>query len=200
MSFRNLSLTISRIGPTVAHDDLNPAKEFDADVKTLFATIDNALMKLGLDARDYMRQKITSTNKREGSTGRLEKSIETYWGAGWVGVGYIPDMDVSSPHWYLINYGGMSRPALLGMKVPGYFGNNQPPLSQYAGTGLGRDAFHYRPNESSSDSQGRFFMIPKYPIAPCNYIETTCNWVNQVIKEKYIHKTGWTGKVQPLAK
>lgn len=148
------------------------------------------------DARHYMVSIIEHAKKRDGSTGRLENAIlvekiDSYS----YGVGNIPFMsqpDVA-PYWGLLNAGGMVPPKAR--KVGGYFGENRPPLSQYAGTGGGTEHWTYMPRDQKSYSGGglfggrKFLMIVENPIAPMNYIEQTTNWLRNIMS---LRISSWT--------
>jgi len=142
-------------------------------------------------ARDHMRKTIKDNKRRGAGSGRLERAIQTHVETATgtvtiVGVGLIELLDIYAPYWYLLNYGGMVSPQARA--VPGYFGNNRPPLPGLRGW-LGHESFTYTPLEASADRGGTFFMNVETPITPVHYIEKAIAWARTITK---VHWYNWT--------
>jgi hypothetical protein len=151
--------------------------------------VDEAILNIqtGIDsvsneARFKMVNIIEQHKKREGSSGRLENSIQvdkisdTHYGIGNMD---FMDKEEQAPHWHIINYGGMvsSQARLVG----GYFGSNEAPNKNLKGTGVGGQSF--------TQAYGTFMMHVDSPIAAVNYIEKTKDWLKNVMGDKF---QGWT--------
>jgi hypothetical protein len=112
------------------------------------------------ETRKYMVEIIEKgyqgQGKRDGSANILEDSILVEkLDEDAFGVGNIMNMNHIAPYWGLLNSGGMV--SLKARIVPGYFGNNNPPDSAFAGTGGGKEKLTY-------DDVIRIYMMPP----PCN--------------------------------
>jgi hypothetical protein len=163
-------------------------EQWAQDIQFKFIKVMEGTAILSDETRDYMRNTIQMNKRREGSANRLERSINSYKESNTAyGVGLITEMDTYAPYWKLINWGGfVSEKA---RRVPGYFGNNEPPSFGYKGTGIGWQSFTYTPNEASADRGGTFFMKVDSPIMAMNYIEKTTMWLSIVWK---VHFYNWT--------
>jgi len=151
--------------------------------------LENELVQLGNFTKSQMGLVIKQNKKRPGSDNVLEGAIKVYkeptdTGVK-IGIGKTDELNTLAPYWYFINYGisqnGMVIPA-RGKFVPGYFGDHNPPEAGYAGLssmmgGSIGEQFHY-----VKGGQGNYFMQPKNPISPMNYIEKTVAWVNSIYK------------------
>lgn len=164
-------------------------------LRSIKPILDEGLFSLGNMTKSHMSMTIKQNKKRPGSNNVLEGSIKVYRDQVTdtrtdVGVGKTDELDQVAPYWYFINYGvgkgGMTIPA-QGGKVPGYFGDHNPPEAGYAGLGamIGGsvgEQFHY---VKGGSWEGRYIMIPKMPIAPMNYIEKTVAWANSIVKIQF---------------
>lgn len=174
----NIRMTVRQQGTTPL--------QFEKEITMKFISVTRGLHTLAIQTAKHMSGIISTTKRREGSQSRLENSITVEpLGKVGFGIGNIMLMDRLAPYWYLINYGGFSAPALRGMKVPGYFGSNEPPMSGYKGTGIGWQKFTYARNT--------FMMKPESPIMAMNYIEKTKHYLQSVIRVKF---NMWLGKAQ----
>ncbi len=124
---------------------------------------------LGAVLLRYMQSYINANRKRSGGSGRLAKSINLHkqTGAGMIawGIGHIPTLQNKVPYWYVLNYGKMFRGGLFipgkGKGMMGSFEGNRPDVSM-KGKGTQRWI-----------NDGQYYMKPKTPIRPINYIEST---------------------------
>jgi len=138
----------------------------------------------------YIKAGYMGRGRRDGSSGNLEAMMQvenpthnTY------GIGNIMNLNVVTPYWALLNAGGMV--AIKARRVPGYFGENRPPMSAFAGTGVGKEQFTYTPR-GQKDFSGpglyggrQFLMVVNNPIGAVNYIEKTMFWLSVVMKVKF---------------
>jgi hypothetical protein len=155
--------------------DFKFEKIIEESVKRPWIDFQTAVDELSENMLAYMQTYITSHINREGSTGNLVRSIKRYkeWNTPgpepsiFVGIGLISEMNELAPYWALLNYGGMSFAAHFGQGVGGHF-NGNPPDSNKAGTGVGKERFTWAPY-----TDGSFVMFPKNPINAINYIENT---------------------------
>ena len=144
--------------------------------------INSGMDSVANEARFKMVNIIEQNKKREGSSGRLENSIQVdrlsdnHYGVG--NTDFMSQPEVA-PHWHIINYGGMVSEKAR--RVPGFFGNDSPPNPAMRGTGGGTEAFTYAPYS--------YMMHVKSPIAGINYIEKTKDWLMSVMGDKF---RGWT--------
>lgn len=136
-------------------------------------TFQEQVFNLGYEILAYMQNYISVNTKRRGSTGRLANSMtievlsvpgkgQVFWG-----IGNIEKLQQLVPYWYVVNYGKMitGQPYIPyhGALIPGSFLGN-PPYSELSGTGQEQ----FTVNDGSN-----FFMRPKKPIRPMNYIQST---------------------------
>jgi hypothetical protein len=145
---------------------------YDESIGELAGTWLSALFyELADNMLTYIQGFINSNSHREGQTGNLARSIKLYRGTfkelgeiSW-GIGLISEMNQLAPYWYLINFGGLTTIAKEGRGVGGYFDGEEPPDKSKRGTNVGTDKF--------IQARNNFFMFPKSPIRPMNYIENT---------------------------
>lgn len=137
------------------------------------SSLDNIAIKsrgdlhtIGQSSVDTMQSEIRSSISREGSTGTLEKSVKSYiFELGKmivVGIGKLSEMPIYT---MAQNFGSAH---LVGKKVPGYFGENERPVSGGSG-----QKFTYK--------RKSFLMTPKKPIAAKNYIERCVTRMRSII-------------------
>lgn len=182
-----MKITIRRFG-------MSPA-ELLSNIEFKFLTIEKGLTSVGDEARDLMRDLISSSKKRGATPGNLENSIETQVEKNpfLVGVGLIALLDAKAPYWYFLNYGisrsGMTIPG-RGKAVPGFFGAGNAPDSSLAGTAKGTEPFYYVPRGISTN---RFIMRPKNPISPVHYLEKMNAAIERVWK---VHFYDWTKNIK----
>lgn len=164
---------------------------------TQFISMDNAMVKLGDETRDYMRNVISTTKHRKlGSRDNLENHINVYTedGGRVVGIGSRAELDHFAPYWFIVNYGGMTTLAARGGGLYGSFDGVNPPLAQFAGTGVGHGSFF----EGTPAADGKIYkMSPRNPIWAMNYIEKTVNWLSTVGR---VHLNGALKKSQALTR
>ena len=166
-----------------------PPFQFVKIITLKFIDLKKTMGVLGRSTRNYMREIIeTQKHRKSGSSGRLEKAINYYIEPTpnyyTVGIGLIEELNYSAPYWYLVNYGGMSTIAARGGTLYGNFDGINPPLKEFAGTGVGHGYFYEGRNPS-------FPMKPKNPVWAMSYIQRTTSWVNVIYK---IHFYGWARK------
>jgi hypothetical protein len=148
-------------------------QSFSAQLQIQFITAKDALIALGEQTVEQMRNSITVS--RDGSTGRLKKAITSEFtdlgpvGCS-VGVGKIADLNANAPYWRVQNFGGFIPAG--GKTIFGSF-NGNPPDPALRGTGKGTEHFELGGGQV-------YAMTPRYPIAPKNYIEKTINWFKTV--------------------
>ena len=124
----------------------------------------------------YMQDVIGASVHREGSTGNLAQSIDYQvggWGMSyWGGVGSVENLGKNAPYWYVANFGKtLDGQDFIPKPSMGSF-NGNPPLSALAGVGT-----------EMWSTPGRYLMIPKKPVRPLNYIESTGNYFNANFKQ-----------------
>ena len=115
-----------------------------------------------------IKDKITESIERDGSTGNLANSFTTVkLTDGW-GVGDIDLLNKQAPYWFWPNFGIAQS------------GRRDPPASKGA-----FKSGNPRPTSGASGSRwgnnGQFFINPKKPIEAKNYIQKTLNEVNQIV-------------------
>jgi len=144
--------------------DLN--KSIDDTFEHDWLTFQEQFREAGLRTWIYIKEYINEHKTRTGGVSNLAESItfEDIAPAGTasveIGIGNINILNQQAVYWHLINYGGLSLPAQVGMGVPGSFNGNAPDPSK-SGTRGGTERW----------GQGNFMMFPKSPIEPMNYIE-----------------------------
>lgn len=150
-------------------------------------------IRLGYVVHSEVRKHIRSNTRRDGNTGNLVKNVDFHlevpigFGQIFWGVGNIDKLNQSAPYWYVINYGktvfGLPYIPNNGNFIPGYFrgGDGRPDSSK---RGSGKDSFHYRPLEASSDRPGNIGgMTPKTPIRGMNYIQHGVSILNSRFRQ-----------------
>lgn len=142
--------------------------QFIAKLKIFQATIDGDLINHGTGTVKAFGKTITRDRKRGPSRSgdRLANSINsevTYGLITAVGVGNKAEMTSKAPYWKVVNYGGIIPPSAIGS-----FGEGNAPDRSLVGKGT-------EPWFSGRDG---FFMKPKTPIRPMNFIETTINQIS----------------------
>ena len=134
---------------------------------------DRQLFYLSQETVNEIRNRISESIKREGSTGKLASSFIAEKIASGYGIGNINYLNQHAPYWYWQNYGV----AQSGRRVP------PPTVGRFEGNP------EYPSAESSTQKwlskQGRYYMTPIKPIQAKNYIEKTIakipGLVNQVL-------------------
>ena len=167
-------------------------RQFIGKINAKVQDIEEGLVKLGDETVNHIRHVINTSKKRESDTHSdkyhkftrdnlalsMQKKINYSGDRTHIGVGYIPDLEKFAPYWKVVNYGGYVPPA-----VRGFFSGGSSPLASMKGTGT--QAFY-------PDSKG-FLMVPKSPIRPMNYIQTTHNWL------KSYWKSFWSTRLRKKA-
>ena len=145
-------------------------------VEQLVNGVSQRMSDLGLDTVEFMRTTIHNSAKR-GSMGNLGNAIRKYQGyfgpVEWVGVGLIDELNQKAPYWSVVNYGGYVPPANIGM-----FENTGAPDSSL--TGRGTEVWHHVGTAAAAYGLNFWFMRPKSPIRPMNYIESTLSFLSVV--------------------
>lgn len=118
---------------------------------------------------ELMKKIIKSSIKRDGSTGKLENSINvellnTEAGVH-IGIGRITNLP---PYWQVIDEGGYIPPANLG-----YFGNTEAPQAGKSGE-----------KWTHTGDRTDFLMIPKKLIEPIRYVEISETELRQHIAKQ----------------
>jgi len=162
------------------------------DVKTIYdeainggsAWLCSLVYELGDRMLGSIQTYINANSHREGRTGNLANSIKLYrepstkLGEVTWGIGLISEMSKLAPYWYLINFGGLTTIAKEGRGVGGSFGGDAPDSAK-RGTDIGTQTF--------TQGKDMFFMFPKNPIKPMNYIEFSRNLlvfeINQLLRQ-----------------
>lgn len=160
-------------------------KELTKTVKTTTKAIQKGMQELGNKTAVEMRRNVKAGIKRKAS-GALSSNINLDLIPGLdtiiAGIGKISDLNSSTPYWFVVNYGarfpGNISAALEGKTglpyVPpvtrGYFNGNP----RYPDGSLSDKK---RKQVWTTRSNGKFYMVPKKPIRPSNYIEETRSWL-----------------------
>lgn len=162
-----------------------PLSEITRTVNKDVQAIQNKMSEIGNKTKSVMISNINSGIKRK-SSGQLSSVMNMELLPGldtiFVGVGKISDLNSKVPYWFVVNYGarfpGNMDSALAGKTGAPYV----PPITRgsFASTPT-------NPDGSLSDAQrnqvwntrknGKFYMVPKKPIRPSNYIEKTRSWL-----------------------
>ena len=147
------------------------AKKMLNDIKKNIAYVEVATNTFGDRAVNYMANIITTSTKRQPSTGKLANAIKKYTTAGdmfEMGIGRVGDLP---EYWHVVNYGmTMSGEPFIpgrGQKVRGSFGWARPD-SAYAGV-AGGEGVRYKTGKG-------FAVQAKSVIEPMNYLEKTWTW------------------------
>lgn len=149
------------------------------NIKTGLEDIANEVRKNMIDIIGLGYQ---GKGKRDGSHGKLESTIQVEkLSDDEFGVGNIMKLNQETPYWMLLNNGGMVSPGAR--RVPGYFGNDNPPDASFTGTGVGKEEFFY--------AWFTHMMIVKNPIGAVNYIEKTKDWLKMSMNGKF---RAWVNK------
>ena len=132
-------------------------------------TLPSNCAKLGVETQAFMQAFIEANKKRpSGATPKLSKSVNLdVWDKGF-GVGKI---SLLMPWWKVINFGFAG---LIGKKFYGFFHPGEPRPSA--------SAFRQGRFYESEDGEG-YLMIPKKPIPPMNFIESTVHYLSSRIDE-----------------
>jgi len=123
------------------------------------ALSERQIKEIALETEIVIKQKISESVGRTGSTGNLANSFFTEPIPGGQGIGNIGFLNAQAPYWRHVNFGSNAIGASHSHRVPqGAFnpGNNPP-----VGTGAG---------QRWVVGTGNFSFIPTRPIAPLNYI------------------------------
>ena len=155
---------------------IHPTK-FMAQQRAYLRKIQPTLEKLSADTSRQMKTIIEQNKKRPGQykkdslanafkAGRLELTQNSMV----FGIGDKTYLDQEFPYWYVVDVGGYIPPSVMG-----WFGRHRRPIK---GTKGGKEVFHQH-----SMAEGGFFMKPKVPIRPMNYISLTQDWINRKWKQ-----------------
>ncbi len=126
------------------------------------ALSERQIKEMAFETEDVIKQKISDSIGRAGSTGNLANSFFAEPIPGGFGLGNIAFLDAQVPYWRHVNFGSQAIGASHSHRVPqGSFnpGNNPP-----VGAGAG---------QRWTVGAGNFSFIPTRPIAPLNYIAKT---------------------------
>lgn len=165
---------------TITNPKFDTKEIYDSIIQKEWIRLQNLVLELGEHLLEYIQTYINSRTHRDGKTGKLANAmkLDVQAGAGeagisW-GIGHIPTLNVEVSYWYLLNFGGLTAIAKQGRGVGGSF-NGEAPSPTKTGTGVGTQRFTQENNS--------FFMIPKSPIRPMNYIEATRQKLNMEINK-----------------
>ncbi len=130
--------------------------------------------KLAKETANVMKQKVTDSIQRPGSTGNLADSInaEKISELSW-GIGNISYLNTHAKYWRWINYGVAGTGRTTPPTSIGFFSPGQSAPS--------RSAFGQGRFTQSSGADGGFLMIPTKPISAHNYIEKTLTEIPNII-------------------
>jgi len=123
---------------------------------------------MGKKLTSYMQNYINSHRKRSGGTGNLAKQIKFYGKAGaglgkieW-GIGRIATLNRSARYWYVLNFGKM----VTGQRFT-------PPATTGSFEGQAPDSSLIGKGTQRLVRDNKFYINPKAPIRPINYIQAT---------------------------
>lgn len=143
------------------------------DIKRKIQELKNIVRELGEETAKYMGNTISSNVKRTPNEGVTERAIV---GASHVidensyGVGEIALLQQTAPWWYVIDTGQMwSGGNYIPPYTKGIFGQGSPPNRN-----INNERMTY------TGSLG-YFVYPKKPIRPMNYIALTKTWLESYI-------------------
>jgi hypothetical protein len=134
------------------------------------AKIRPMLKRLAFETSIKFRDTINANRKRKGaydkdSLANAFKDSDVTVSRKNIGfsVGDVDFLNSEYPYWYVADVGGIIPPS-----VRGWFGKHNPPMAGHAGQ---NELFHRHSKED-----GGFFMKPKLPTRPLNYLSTVNNW------------------------
>lgn len=146
----------------------------------------NEAFEMGKKLTSYMQSYVNSNRHREGGTGNLAKAIKFYGktGAGFIswGIGKISYLTTKVPYWYVVNYGFMTTGERFIPKGGlGYFNGGRAPDSSLIGSGTER--WHGTETEATLGENFGFYLKPKTPVRPINYIQATQHQLGAEFKQ-----------------
>jgi hypothetical protein len=151
-------------------------QQFSTKINNKVLAIVQGIEALGYEAETRMKDYIDENRKRpKKQTGQptLRQAIQTDILENGVGIGHVPTLDVDTPYWYILNYGGhLPANRTKTQFVPGFFGRGSPPIE-----GAGGELFTYAPYNNIG-----FRIKPDSIITGIGYITKTKNWVKQIMK------------------
>lgn len=138
------------------------------DIKNKIRNVKEAVQRLGADGARQMADIINSNVKRHPNEGVTEQAIlnashtiDDYS----YGIGEISVLQQTAPWWYVIDTGQMwTGGAYIPPYTRGFFGQGNPPIE-----GENRERLTFA-------NQG-YYVYPKKPIRPMNYINLTKLWI-----------------------
>lgn len=130
---------------------------------------DKQIREIALITEDVIKQKITDSITRAGSTGNLANSFFAEPITGGWGIGNITFLNVQAPYWRHVNFGSQAIGASHNHLVPQ--GAFQPGNSAPVGGGGG---------QRWQVGSGTFAFRPNQPIAPRNYIAKTLQEIPRI--------------------
>jgi hypothetical protein len=154
-------------------DDIKVIKQV---VPKISQGLNKTILGVTKQCQRYMQDVIAASIHRDGSTGNLAQNIDSQvggWGISyWGGVGSVENLGKNAPYWYVANFGKtLDGQDFIPRPSTGSF-NGNPPSSSLAGVGT-----------EMWSSPGRYLMIPKNPVRPLNYIESTGNYFTANFKQ-----------------
>jgi len=157
--------------------------DIQRDIKLKIEQIKKAVQLLGQDTAKYMSDTITSNVKRTPNEGVTERAIldashsiddSSY------GIGELSVLQQTAPWWYVIDTGQMwTGGAYIPPYTRGFFGQGNPPM-----TNINTERLTF-------GNQG-YYVYPKKPIRPMNYVALTKIWLEANI-DTYIKSLAVTG-------
>jgi len=136
-------------------------------IATIRSLSERHIEEIARETAKVIKQKIAERIERDGSTGNLANSFFALPIAGGWGVGDINFLNEQAPYWYWQNFGVAQS------------GRRVPPASK----GVFSDGSAPSPGGGTSrwEQPGQFFIKPKKPITPKNYIQATINEINRIV-------------------
>lgn len=128
---------------------------------------DRQANEIANESAQVMRDNITSSIQREGSTGTLANAMQVEKTSDGYGVGNINSLNQHVKQWYWLNFGVAQT------------GRTTPPGTDENPNIKG----HFEPDNNGRFVKGspRFVMNPKKPITAINYIEKTVQNIPSII-------------------
>lgn len=115
-----------------------------------------------------IKQKITESIKRDGSTGKLADSMFSLKTSDGWGVGDINFLNKEARYWRWQNFGRAGTGRRIPPKSTGKFSTGDPAPQTSGGT-------------ARWTQPGQYFINPTKPIEPMNYIQKTVNELNSIV-------------------
>jgi len=152
----------------------NPSLWIQDIAKEIYPEVQNRLLEIANETVQNMRNIISDSIKRLGSTGRLENSIKLDLLSTTAGIHFgIGKISELPPYWEVLNDGGYVPPINRGFFAGGLglSGEGVPPQSGQAG----EQWIH-------TGSKADYLLNPRKPIDPVGYINVSSEIMNTQIR------------------